>query len=320
MNWKPLADSATARARAQMLDRARDYFRSEDVLEVCTPAMQGSAPTDPSITSFEVMSGRHRTYLHTSPEYGMKRLLAAGYPDIFQICRVFRDGEAGRLHLPEFTMIEWYRAGFDLQEIMNDAVTLTNTLLGKRALSDTRFFSYRQAFIDSLDIDPLAADAGMLGDALNADKDLRQSMGDDADAWLDLAMATHVAAGFPVDQLSVIFHYPASQAALARLSPDDANVADRFEIFFGSIEIANGFVELVDAEVQLERFKSDNRRRQRAGLPVHQIDMNLVAALRDGMPACAGVALGLDRVLMIDEAQDDIRKVVTFWPGETDGS
>jgi lysyl-tRNA synthetase class 2 len=318
MSWKPIADVATARARAHMLDRARNYFRSQDVLEVCTPALQRSAPTDPNIASFEVILGSQPSFLHTSPEYCMKRLLAAGYPDIFQICTVFRDNESGRLHLPEFTMIEWYRIGFGLQQIMSDAVALTSKLISNLTLREPGFISYRQVFRDSMDIDPLTASAESIANALNADAGLRQSVGDDIDAWLDLAMATRIAETFPDDRLTVVFHYPASQAALARLCPRDAGVADRFEIFIGAIEIANGFVELNDSEEQLERFESDNQRRGNAGLPVHEIDANLIGALRDGMPASAGVALGLDRVLLIDEALDDIRNVMTFMPGERD--
>jgi lysyl-tRNA synthetase class 2 len=318
MSWMPAGTIEIAKSRAAMLGRARSYFSARNVLEVITPALQPTTVTDPHIASFEVNHGGRRRYLHTSPEYCMKRLLAAGYPDIYQICNVFRDGEAGRLHLAEFTMIEWYRRDFNLQEIMRDAVGLIDGLIEDRNFADPEFLSYAEAFQQSLSVDPLTADSGLLAKLLNADSELRRSLGNATDAWLDLAMATRVAENFAADRLTVIYHYPASQAALAQLCPGDPRIADRFEVYFGQIELANGFVELTDADAQLQRFERDNQSRKAAGQSVIDIDNDLLDALRAGLPNSAGVALGLDRVLMINEAQSDIRDVTNFLPGGHD--
>jgi lysyl-tRNA synthetase class 2 len=212
-------------------------------------------------------------------------------------------------------MIEWYRIGFTLREIMQDALNLTASLVSNKQLPDADFVSYASAFETTLSIDPLAASPADLADSLAADQTLRNSMADDRDAWLDLAMATRVSEGFASDRLTVVHHYPASQAALSRLCPDDSRFADRFEVFWGKIELANGFVELTDADEQLGRFVADNQKRSSAGQPVLEIDGELIDALHAGLPPCAGVALGLDRVLMINEAQNDIRNVTTFLPG-----
>lgn len=315
MNWQPGATAATARARAQLLNRARAYFLARNVLEVATPALTRRTATDPNIESLVVSGRAGDFYLHTSPEHYMKRLLAAGYPDIFQICNVFRDGESGRHHLPEFTMIEWYQAGLDLQGIMAETEQLARQLFAKRRLAQSRFVSYTQAFAGALQLDPLTADVAAIARAVNADTDLQNALGQDRDAWLDLAMATRVAPSFPVDALTLVYHYPASQAALARLCSDDERFADRFELYCGAVELANGFVELLDADEQAERFERDRQKRSKAGLPVHDADELLLAALRAGIPPCAGVALGLDRLLMLDENCDDIRSVTSFVAG-----
>jgi len=318
MVWAPIGSVEMSKSRAGMLDRARDHFRHHGVLEVTTPALQKNATTDAGISSMAVNRGGRVDFLHTSPEHSMKRLLAAGYPDIYQICNVFREGEFGRLHLPEFTMIEWYRIDFTLREIMQDTLDLIASLVGNKQLPDANFVSYASAFETALSIDPLTASAIDLANALAADRSLRGSLGDDRDAWLDLAMATRVSESFANDQLTVVHHYPASQAALSRLCPDDSRLADRFEVFWGDIELANGFVELTDAAEQLGRFVADNDKRSSAGKPVVDIDSELIDALHSGLPQCAGVALGLDRVLMINEGQNDVREVTTFLPGGND--
>lgn len=314
MTWEPTATAATVRARGQMLDRARDYFRRHAVLAVETPILGAGTATDPNLDSMTADTGAGRAYLQTSPEHFMKRLLAAGYPDIYQVSRVFRSAESGRRHLPEFTMIEWYRLGFELDEIVGDAIELTSALLEKTTLAAPASKTYRAAFVDSISIDPMDTTAGELADALDADDDLRETLGQDLDAWLDLAMASRVSPSFAEDRLTVVTHYPASQAALARLTPGDPATADRFELFLGPLEIANGFVELRDPDEQRRRFEADREKRLAGGKPVPDVDAALIAALRAGLPACAGVALGLDRVLMIDEGLPDIRQATTFIP------
>lgn len=315
MNWRPNSGPEMASARARMLERARDYFRHQSVLEVSTPTLSDRTATDPHTGSFEIDAGRNTLYLQTSPEHFMKRLLAAGYPDIFQACHVFRYGEAGPRHLPEFTMIEWYRLGFDLQQIMDDTVAMTSAVLAGRDFAAIDRISYSQAFEATLGVDPLSVSCAEMCTALDADDELSRSIGDNIDAWLDLAMATRIAPAFAADRLTLVYHYPANQAALARLCRGDNSVADRFELYCGDLELANGFVELTDAEEQLIRFEEDRRKRAASDMPVPAIDDNLIDALRAGLPECAGVALGLDRLLMIDQGLTDIRQQTTFMAG-----
>ncbi len=299
-----------------MMRRIRACFDAADVLEVDTPAFSRYAVSDTQIESFEIqrsLVSQRPIYLHTSPEVCMKRLLSAGYPDIFSICRVFRDGESGQRHQPEFTMIEWYRLGFGLQDIIDDTIALVEAALSTVALAEKPDqYDYRDIFLQSANIDPLTATVDELADAASADSELRKSLGDERDDWLDLLLATHVAPAFDNHRLTVLRHYPASQAALARLCPDDERVADRFEVFFGSLELANGYVELVDAEEQLQRMHADNANRRRRNRAVRPHDRSLLDALETGLPASAGVAMGFERLQMIHDRTDDIRDVITF--------
>lgn len=298
-----------------MTAAARDFFKSRKVLEVTTPILAHATTTDPNIESLSTETVHGPAYLHTSPEYNMKRLLASGYPDIFQIAPVFRHGEAGRHHLPEFTMIEWYRRDFGLHDMMQETAEMIVELLPARALQATRHRTYREVFVDYLGIEPIADSVTALAAATAADEQLRAALGSDRDAWLDFAMTTCIAPAFDTHKLTVVYHYPKSQAALARICPDDERVADRFEVYLGSIELANGFVELTDAGEQRDRFRKDQQRRADAGLPLHDIDEALLAALESGLPPCAGVALGLERLLMLQVNAEHVHDVVTFSPG-----
>jgi len=298
-----------------MLQRVRRHFADRDVLEVNTPILVSNAVTDPAIESMRASASAGSAWLHTSPEYAMKRMLAAGFPDIYQVCPVFRDGERGRLHLPEFTMIEWYRLGFGLGEIIDDCLSLAHTMLATVAIGEPAVIDYADAVNAALSLDMMAASPAELADALDVDDRLRQSLGDDRDALLDLAVATRVAPAFGSDRLTVLRHYPASQASLARRCPSNPVVADRFEVYLGEIELANGFVELTDADEQLRRFEADNARRVANRQQAVAIDTSLIDALRAGLPQCAGVALGLDRVLMIAQGRDSIDDVTPFTPG-----
>jgi lysyl-tRNA synthetase class 2 len=313
-SWRPVADPDVAINRAGLLRRAREFFDTRGILEVDTPALSKFAVTDPHIESLSASSATDPDlFLHTSPEYGMKRLLAAGFGDIYQICKVFRDGERGRNHLAEFTLVEWYRLSFDLQEIMRDTIEFVAALLDRSSLaSSADFFSYDEAFQKTVNLSPRTADVAELANYMNADDQLKSAIGDNADAWLDLVLADKIIPEFAEDKLTVIFHYPARQAALARICPDDAMVADRFELFYGSLELANGFVELTDADEQLSRFERDQQARRENQATVHQIDQQLINALRAGLPPCAGVAVGFDRLLMLHEDQSDISAVTNF--------
>jgi lysyl-tRNA synthetase class 2 len=313
MNWRASSGATVARQRGVLLERARAFFARREILEVDTPALGRYTTSDPQIDGPRVECADSRTlYLQTSPESYMKRLLADGYPDIYAICRVFRDGEVGRLHQPEFTMVEWYRHDFSLYAMATEAVAFIADSLDEPDLRDAQVFDYVAAFEEFAGIDPLAANVDALAAAANADVELRQSLGDDRDAWLDLLLSTRVAEQFSSDTLTVLRHFPASQAALARACPDDASVADRFEIFLGSTELANGFVELGDAVEQRRRIDADLAKRSASGRPAVPVDDALLAALESGLPACAGVAIGFERLLMIAMNKNDIRDVVTF--------
>lgn len=315
-DWRPASGPDAAASRAALLRRVRAYLDATEVLEVDTPALSPSAVSDVHIESFEIANnviGDRPLYLHTSPEFFMKRLLAAGYPDIYSICRVFRDGEAGRKHQPEFTMIEWYRLGMNLGDIIHDTIQLIDAALdGSISLNTENRLDYAQALKVCCDIDIRAASVDELARVAGADDRLRRAVGDDRDGWLDLLLSTRVIPEFPPDRLTVLQHYPASQGALARLCPDDPNCADRFEVFLGPVELANGYVELTDAAEQAARIVADNQSRERCGQAVRPVDQHLLAALATGLPDCAGVAMGLERLQMIHDKTDDIRDVITF--------
>ncbi len=315
MNWRPTSGPSAARSRAGLLRRLRERFAAQNVLEVDTPALSPAAVSDVHIESLTVASQLCKAplYLHTSPEFCMKRLLAAGYPDIYSIARVFRDSEEGRNHQPEFTMVEWYRLGLTLSGIVGDTVaTIAAALDDDSLIGSLRTLNYREAFIDACGLDPLHAPIDDLASCANADTDLRNALGDTRDHWLDLVLSTCVLPSFASDRLTALCHYPASQAALARLCPDDDDVADRFEIFMGATELANGYVELTDAAQQAQRFADDTAARNQRGLTERPVDNLLLDALKVGMPPCAGVAMGLERLQMLRDGTDNIRDVITF--------
>ncbi|MGI9238319.1 MAG: EF-P lysine aminoacylase EpmA [Woeseiaceae bacterium] len=315
-HWQPASDAVAAGTRATLLRRIRQYFVTAGVLEVDTPALSSYAVSDTQIESFEIAQSQvspSRLFLNTSAEFSMKRLLAAGYPDIFSICRVFRDGESGQQHQPEFTMIEWYRLGFDLREIVKDTLAVIDAALSDEVCTaEPIIVDYRDAFLQTINVDPLTTSTEGLAEATNADHDLREAVGDYHDDWLDLVLATRIVPNFAKDRLTVLQHYPASQAALARLCPHESSVADRFEIFYGAIELANGYVELTDATEQSRRIDADDAERQRRNRAVRPRDVQLLAALDSGLPQCAGVAMGLERLQMVHDQTDDIRDVITF--------
>ncbi len=283
-------------------------------MEVETPACSAAAVTDPVLESLATgcsTPGSGRLFLHTSPEFPMKRLLAAGAGPIYQVCRVFRDGERGRLHNPEFTLLEWYRPGFDHRRLMGEVADLVRVALD-RDLPDERA-TYGELFRLHLKFDPHRADAGAArARALAAGIHGAGSLQLDRDGWLDLLMTHCVEPRLPGDRLTFVYDYPASQAALARVRPGSPPVAERFELYFGAMELANGFHELVDAAEQRRRFEGELRERRRLGLGAVPVDERLLAALEAGLPPCAGVALGLDRLLMCLVGADHIDQVLAF--------
>ncbi len=311
--WEPAARLDVLRLRAALLARAREYFAATGALEVETPVMVGAAVTDVHLESLEVRraDGARAGFLQTSPEYAMKRLLCAGAPDIYQIARVFRGGERGRNHNPEFTMVEWYRLGMDHHALMQDVDSLLRALLEPlRTVGPTQVVTYSAAFQACLNCNPLEASAGEIEARLRErGTDVPATLSSDRDALLDLAMATHVTPGFAADRVTFVNDFPASQAALARVH---GPVASRFEAFWGGLELANGFHELGDAAEQARRFAGDLAGRARRALPRHEPDRYFLAALGAGLPACAGVALGFDRVAMVATGASRIDEVIAF--------
>ena len=294
---------AVLRQRAQLLARIRAFFADRLVMEVETPVLAGAGVTDPHLqnlttTCHLASEAAPRTlYLQTSPEYAMKRLLADGSGPIYQICKVFRDGEAGRLHNPEFTMVEWYRPAFDYQDIMEETEDLLRYTLG---VSHCDRLTYAEAFRRHAGFDPHTATLATIRDAAAcAGVRVSDSKTLGRDEWLDVVLSHSLAPKLGTDRPVFLCHYPASQAALARIVPGEPPVAERFEVFINGIEIANGFHELTDPAEQRQRFEADNAHRISVGLPVMPSDERLLAAMESGLPDCSGVALGFDRLVMI---------------------
>jgi len=316
-DWRPGASHVRLLERAALLRRAREFFAARGVLEVDTPLLVNTPVSEVHIHSARVQlvavpgDGAAPLFLHTSPEYAMKRLLAAGSGDIYQICHVVRGLEYGRLHNPEFTLIEWYRVGFTLGSLMDEVQALVRALLGAAAASRVNErLSYRDAFVRELGLDPLSASAEALAAAA---RPLGFRPGAPrADEWLELLMAARIGPRLGHNALTFVHGYPASQAALARLDPADARVAERFELYCDGVELANGFRELASAAEQRARFEHDNSERRRRGLPVAALDERLLAALAAGLPDCAGVALGFDRTLMLATGAERIEEVLPF--------
>jgi lysyl-tRNA synthetase class 2 len=311
-NWRPAASLENVRVRARMLSRIRAFFAQRQVLEVETPGLTHSATLDPHMNSFTLKTAGGLRFLNTSPEHAMKRLLAADYGDIYQISRVFRQAECGRLHNPEFTLLEWYRTNWDHWRLMNEVDELISEALdGWVRLGDSERVSFFDAFRKQTGIDPFNGTFGEF-EACARRLGIYTNPRLDRDGWLDLLMSHVVVPAFPKDRLSYVFDYSASQAALARIRQGNPSVAERFEVFLGDLELANGFHELTDHREQRERFNKESLRRLDLGLPVLPADQRLINALAHGLPDCAGVALGLDRLLMIATGASHIDEVLTF--------
>jgi len=315
-SWQPSASIANLLKRAAIVAEIRRFFSDRGVLEVETPTMSQATITDIHLFPFETRFVGPGTaegmtlYMMTSPEYHMKRLLAAGSGPIYQMGRSFRNEEAGRYHNPEFTMLEWYRPRYDMYRLMNEVDDLLQQILD---CDSAETVSYQQVFIRHLDVDPLSADKAQLREAA-AKLDLSNIADEeeDRDTLLQLLFAMGVEPHIGREKPTFVYHFPATQASLAEISTEDHRVAERFEVYYKGVELANGFRELTDGNEQRQRFEQDNRKRAARGLPQHPIDNNLLDALKHGMPECSGVALGVDRLIMIALGADSIADVLAF--------
>lgn len=307
-DWRPTATPGRLRARALLLRDIREFFSERNVMEVETPLISMAGNTDPEIQSVRTGEGG---YLRTSPEFALKRLLASGSGDIYELGRVFRGGEAGRSHNPEFTMLEWYRSGFSHHRLMDEVTDLVRRCgRGKFDRWPVQKLSYRQLFMHYAGLDPYDADVHALSECAHQhgidDLELNRRQ------WMDLLLSVVIQPALPEHCLTYVHDFPADQAALARVRPDNPPVAERFELYLGRTELANGYQELTDAGEQARRFEADNNQRELRGQPVYQIDHNLVQALEHGLPECAGVALGVDRLLMAIVGAGSITEVLVF--------
>jgi lysyl-tRNA synthetase class 2 len=311
-----MTDMNRLRLRAQTYATIRSFFSERDVLEVETPMLSAAGNTDPNIQSFHtnfsghVDAGARERWLRTSPEFPLKRLLAAGVGDCYELGRVFRNGEAGGRHNPEFTMLEWYRVGWDHNRLAREVIDLLERLLlGAGRTFEIVETTYRGLYHDALGIDALLDPIDVLKKPL-ADANI-SSEGLERDDWLDLLLTHRIQPEFPRDRVTIVSEFPASQCALARIRKSDPPVAERFEAYVGRYEVANGYHELNDAAEQRARFEGDNAKRRQRGDAEVPMDERLLAVLCD-MPACAGVALGIERLLMVLADTDAIANVLAF--------
>ncbi|MDQ0008478.1 lysyl-tRNA synthetase class 2 [Luteibacter jiangsuensis] len=309
-------DLKNLRLRAETYAHIRAFFAARDVLEVETPILSAAGNTDPNIQSFRtrfsghVDAGARERWLRTSPEFPLKRLLAAGLGDCYELGRVFRDGEAGGRHNPEFTMLEWYRVGWDEAKLAREVIDLLQRLLVQAGhIFDVVETTYRGLFREALDIDPLTDPLERLQAPLASSGIDPEGL--ERDDWLDLLMTHKIQPAFPRDRITIVSDYPASQCALARVREGDPPVAKRFEAYVGPYEVANGYHELNDPVEQRARFERDNVKRRARGQDDMPIDENLLAVL-GCMPDCAGVALGVERLLMVLARTDAIADVLAF--------
>lgn len=314
--WQPTTSHQARQTRAGLLRTIREFFYSRDVMEVDTPLLSAGTVTDEHLDAFDTVfnfadSGTPTTlYLQTSPEYAMKRLLCAQSGSIYQLCKAFRHEGEGRWHNPEFTMLEWYRLGFDHFALMDEVDALLMATLNTLP-SDK--ITYQNAFMSYLEVDPLQASDDVLLKAMEQHNiDIHQPQTLSFDSKLQLLFSYCIEPKIGMERPCFVYDFPASQAALAKISAHDNRVAERFEVYFKGAELANGFNELSAPEEQRQRFEQDNQKRLRAGLDTKPIDEHFLQALEEGLPDCAGVALGVDRLLMLKMNAAHIKEVINF--------
>ena len=319
LNWQPTATMGTLRERARLIATVRAFFAARGIWEVETPVLGQGGSTDVHLVSLSSLArtdkGQRKLWLQTSPEFHMKRLLAADSGPIFQLAKSFRDGEVGVRHNIEFTMLEWYRPGFTLAQLIEETTALVEHVL-PQSPGPVVYYRYRELFHRHLEVDPFTTSLVTLR-ALAAERGnmSAQALAEEGrDTCLDLLMGMAIEPTLGQQELSVVVDYPASQAALARRHQDADGewVASRFELYLNGIELANGYDELTDAEEQRQRFDADNAERRRLGLPEVDVDAHLLAALEQGLPASSGVALGLDRLIQLALGKARLEEVLAF--------
>ncbi|KJD19651.1 poxB regulator PoxA [Vreelandella aquamarina] len=319
LNWQPTATMGTLRERARLIATVRAFFAARGIWEVETPVLGQGGSTDVHLVSLSSLArtdkGQRKLWLQTSPEFHMKRLLAADSGPIFQLAKSFRDGEVGTRHNIEFTMLEWYRPGFTLAQLIEETTALVEHVL-PQSPGPVVYYRYRELFHRHLEVDPFTTSLVTLR-ALAAERGnmSAQALAEEGrDTCLDLLMGMVIEPTLGQQELSVVVDYPASQAALARRHQDADGewVASRFELYLNGIELANGYDELTDAEEQRQRFDADNAERRRLGLPEVDVDAHLLAALEQGLPASSGVALGLDRLIQLALGKTRLEEVLAF--------
>ncbi|MBV6540682.1 elongation factor P--(R)-beta-lysine ligase [Ursidibacter maritimus] len=314
IDWKPSAPIQNLLKRSKIMGEIRQFFTERGVLEVETPAMSEFSVTDVHLSTFNTQflspfaSQAKTLHLITSPEYHMKRLLASGSGAIFQICRVFRNEESGKRHNPEFTMLEWYRPHFDMYRLINEVDDLLQQILD---CEPAESFSYQFVFQTYVGLDPLSASKTQLV-AKAKEYGLQCDENEQRDTLLQFLFSEVVEANIGKERPTAVYHFPATQAALAQISTEDHRVAERFEFYYKGLELVNGFHELSDAKEQIRRFELDNLQRNEMGLPPQQLDYRFLNALKAGIPNCSGVALGVDRLLMIAMNAERIDEVMAF--------
>ena len=313
-DWQPTASLEILKTKARLLSKLRAFFAEKEILEVQTPVLSQAGNTEPTIESFSTRQKNQISFLNTSPEFAMKRLLAAGCGSIYQITPAFRQEEQGKRHNPEFTLLEWYRVNFDHYALMDEVNSFIRYVAADFIkLEEKQSYTYQDAMIKFADVDPFNATTDELKAAVTRTGIDAVGMDDVCkDTWLDLLMSQVVEKNLPLNCPVFIYDYPASQAALAKIRKSSPDVAERFELYINGMELANGFNELTDAEEQEQRFQKDQNERKELGLQNIAIDKHLIAALKEGLPECAGVAIGLDRLLMVLTGAEHINEVLTF--------
>lgn len=314
-DWRSGSSIGVLTARADLLRKLRAFFLERGVLEVETPALSQFPSIDRNLDPLSMGPDRSNTirYLITSPEYHMKRLLCDGFGSMYQVCKAFREEESGKRHNPEFTILEWYRVGWDHHQLMTEVEDLLQLLLN---CGSAERMTYRDLFQQYAGLDPFAFSIDSFLECcrrfeLSPPESLSESI-IDRNACLDFLMAVLIEPGLGLEGPLLIYDYPATQASLARIKPGQPEVCERFEVFYQGMELGNGFHELADADEQAERFQNENRLRRDAGKPSFDADRRFLDALSHGLPLCSGVAMGFDRIVMLATGSQCIADVVAF--------